>query len=144
MPRLAPFTVLAAAILLVLSTLSGGAPAVASNSEPLFVNITTDDTHTTKMAIAFARKQQERKHPVTVFLNDQAVLVGAKSKAAVFEEHHALLQTIMRDGGHVLICPMCMEAYGVTTDDVIDGVRLGNPEMTGHLLFKDGTKTLTW
>lgn len=118
--------------------------ALADNDDPLFVNMTTDDAHRAKMAIGFARKQQERKHPVTVFLNDKGVFVGSKSKNAVFAEHQAMLAAIMKDGGNVIVCPMCMQHYDVAKEDVIDGAQVGNPELTGGLLFKDDTKTLTW
>lgn len=118
--------------------------AHANNDHPLFVNMTTDDAHRAKMAIGFARKQQERKHPVTVFLNDKGVNVGAKSKAGDFAEHQKMLAAIIKDGGNVVVCPMCMEHYGVKADDLIDGAQTGNPELTGKLLFENDTKTLTW
>lgn len=118
--------------------------ALADNDDPLFVNMTSDDAHRAKMAIGFARKQQERKHPVTVFLNDKGVLVGAKSKASAFGEHQAMLAAIIKDGGNVVVCPMCMEHHGLKKEDLVEGAQVGNPELTGKLLFKDDTKTLTW
>jgi sulfur relay (sulfurtransferase) complex TusBCD TusD component (DsrE family) len=118
--------------------------ALADNDDPLFVNMTTSDPHRAKMAIAFTRKQQELKHPVTVFLNDKGVLVGAKSKAAEFKEHQDALAAIIKAGGVVIVCPMCMEHYGIKADDLIEGAQIGKPELTGGQLFKDDTKTLTW
>lgn len=118
--------------------------ALADNDDPLFVNMTTADPHRAKMAIVFTKKQQELKHPVTVFLNDKGVLVGAKSKAAEFKEHQDALVAIMKAGGVVIACPMCMEHYGVKAEDLVDGIQLGKPELTGGQLFKGDTKTLTW
>lgn len=118
--------------------------ALADNDDPLFVNMTTSDPHRAKMAIAFTKNQQALKHPVTVFLNDKGVLVGAKSKAGEFKEHQDALAAIIKAGGVVIVCPMCMEHYGVKADDLIDGVQIGKPELTGGQLFKDDTKTLTW
>jgi sulfur relay (sulfurtransferase) complex TusBCD TusD component (DsrE family) len=134
------------AILLAVFALVVGAVAPAlANDDPLFVNMTTDEPHRAKMAIVFSRKQQERKHPVTIFLNDKGVLVGSKSKSQEFKEHQETLAAIMKDGGNVVACPMCMEHYGVKKEDLLDGIQVGSPELTGRLLFEDDdTKTLTW
>lgn len=118
-------------------------PAIAGDAA-LFTNMTTADPHRAKMAIHFTKKQQELKHPVTVFLNDKGVLVGSKSKAAEFGELQAALAAIIKGGGNVVVCPMCMEHYGVKKEDLIEGAQVGKPELTGGLLFKDGTQTLTW
>ncbi|MCB1520236.1 MAG: DsrE family protein [Hyphomicrobiaceae bacterium] len=121
------------------------ATAASAGGDPLFVNMTTADTHRAKMAIGFTLKQQERKHPVTVFLNDKGVLIGAKAHAVEYKEHQELLAKIITAGGNVVICPMCMEHYGVKSDDLLDGIQIGSPELTGKLLFDDDdTKTLTW
>jgi sulfur relay (sulfurtransferase) complex TusBCD TusD component (DsrE family) len=97
------------------------------------------------MAIVFSRKQQERRHPVTIFLNDKGVLFGSKSKSQEFKEHQETLAAIMKDGGNVVACPMCMEHYGVKKEGLLDGIQVGSPELTGRLLFEDDdTKTLSW
>ncbi len=133
-------SIICAAILLAASA----GTARADNEDPLFVNMTTPEPHRAKMAIGFAKKQQERKHPVTVFLNDKGVLVAAKSKVGEFAEHQSMLAAIIKDGGNVLVCPMCMEHCGVETNDLIDGAHAGKPKLTGKLLFEDDTQTLTW
>lgn len=118
--------------------------ALADNDDPLFVNMTTSEPHRAMMAIRFAKGQQALKHPVTIFLNDKGVFVGAKSKAAEYKDHQEGLAAIMKAGGVVIVCPFCMEHYGVKADDLIDGAQVGKPELTGGQLFKDDTKTLTW
>jgi hypothetical protein len=37
-----------------------------------------------------------------------------------------------------------MKKYGVKDSDLIDGVKIGSPELTGNALFKDNTQTLSW
>ncbi|MFN3868992.1 MAG: DsrE family protein, partial [Hyphomicrobiaceae bacterium] len=106
------------------------APAIAADAS-LFVNATTDEPHRAKMALGFAQKQQERKHAITIFLNDRAVLIGSKKKSGKFKEHQAMLAGMMKAGARVLICPMCMEHYKVKKDDLIDGVEVGNPDLVG-------------
>jgi predicted peroxiredoxin len=134
---------LLAATCLALSLLVAPA-AFAGDTDPLFVNATTDQPHRAKMALVFASKQLERKHPVTVFLNDRAVVIGSKKTTKKFAEHQKLIADIVKGGGNVLICPMCMEHYSVKEGDLIAGIKVGNPELTGSLLFKDNTKTLSW
>ncbi len=121
------------------------APAViAADTDPLFINLTTDDSHRVTMALTFGRNQFERGHPLTVFLNDRAVLVGAKSNAGKFADQQKTLTEIAGKGATVLICPMCMKHFAVKDSDLVAGVKIGNPEATGSALFKDNTKTLTW
>ena len=46
-------------------------PAIAGATDPLFVNMTTDDPHRASMALTFALNQQRLGHPVTIFFNDK-------------------------------------------------------------------------
>ena len=119
-------------------------PAFAGNSDPLFVNLTTDDAHRVEMGISFGKNQLERGHPLTIFLNDKGVFVGSKGNATKFADHQKALGELISKGAVVLICPMCMKHYGVKESDLIQGLKVGNPELTGSALFKENTKTLTW
>ena len=96
------------------------------------------------MALVFGSKQLERGHPLTVWLNDKGVYLGAKAKAADFAEHQKLLGDLIAKGATVIVCPMCMKHYGVAETDLIPGVQVGNPDLTGAALFKDDSQTLTW
>jgi len=123
---------------------SGIAPAFAGSTDPLFVNLTTDESHRANMGISFGMNQLERGHPLTIFLNDKGVLIGSKANASKFSEHQKMLDKLMSKGGIVLVCPMCMKHYGIKESDLLPGLKVGNPELTGGALFKDNTKTLTW
>jgi sulfur relay (sulfurtransferase) complex TusBCD TusD component (DsrE family) len=116
----------------------------AGSADPLFVNLTTDDSHRANMAITFGKGQLELGHPLTIFLNDKGVLIGSKANAAKFANHQKALGELASKGATVLICPMCMKHYGVKEADLLSGIKVGNPELTGGALFKDNTKTLTW
>jgi sulfur relay (sulfurtransferase) complex TusBCD TusD component (DsrE family) len=117
---------------------------LAGDNDPLFVNATTDDPHRARMALSLSKNQLDRKHPVTIFLNDRGVFVGSKASSEKFKVHQEMLTAMMKAGATVLICPMCMEHYGVMPTDVIEGIKIGNPELVGGALFRDNTKTLTW
>ena len=130
------------AIALIVGCLSPS--ALAGNTDPLFVNLTTDDAHRANMALTFGRGQLELGHPLTIFLNDKGVRIGSKANAAQFAHHQKALVELLGKGATVLMCPMCMQHYGVKEADLLSGIRVANPELTGGALFKDNTKTLTW
>ena len=132
-------------VLVVLALVIGGAaPVVAGNTDPLFVNLTSDDTHRAAMALAFGKNQLERGHPLTVFLNDKDVVIAAKTQTAKYAEQQKTLTELMKAGAMVIACPMCMKHYGVQEADLLPGIKVGQPDLTGGQLFKDNTKTLTW
>jgi sulfur relay (sulfurtransferase) complex TusBCD TusD component (DsrE family) len=130
--------------LFVISTTAFGMPAIAGEKDSLFVNMTADHPHRSTMAIQFSKSQFERGHPVTIFLNDKGVLVGSKANARIYKEQQSALAQIIKQGGVVIVCPMCMKKYGVKESDLIDGAKIGTPELTGSALFKDNTQTLSW
>lgn len=132
-------------MLVVLALLIGGTTAVvAGNTDPLFVNLTSDDTHRAAMALAFGKAQLERGHPLTIFLNDKGVVIAAKAQAAKYTEQQKTLAELMKAGVMVIACPICMKHYGIQEADLLPGVKVGQPDLTGGQLFKDNTKTLTW
>jgi sulfur relay (sulfurtransferase) complex TusBCD TusD component (DsrE family) len=119
-------------------------PAFAGDTDPLFVNLTSDDSHRANMAITFGGNQHGRGHALTIFLNDKGVLIGSKVNSTKFADHQKALTELISKGATVLICPMCMKHYDVKESDLLPGLKIGNPELTGGALFKDNTKTLTW
>ena len=120
------------------------APAFAGDTDPLFVNATTDQPHRAKMALVFSKNQLERKHPVAIFLNDRGVLLASRSNGKKFKEHQDLLKSMIASGATVIACPMCMKHYGVKEADLLPGITVGSPDAVGATLFKDNGKTLTW
>lgn len=123
---------------------SGTAAAASAGERPLFVNVTSDDPHRARMALSFGRNQQALGHPLTVFLNDMAVNVGSVDNVAEYGAHQEMISEIIAEGGSVIACPMCTEHYGVDADSYVDGIELGNPELTGSKLFEEGSVALTW
>ena len=118
--------------------------ALAGDREPLFVNATTDDARRAETALTFSKNQLDRQHPVTIFLSDRAVHLATKGNAALFKEHHALLNKLMEEGASVLVCGVCLERYGVAEKDLLPGIKVSTPELLDAALFKEGTKTLSW
>jgi sulfur relay (sulfurtransferase) complex TusBCD TusD component (DsrE family) len=119
-------------------------PAMAGSTDPLFVNPTTDNAHRANMGIGFGGNQLQRGHPLTIFLNDRGVLIGSKANADRFAEQQKALTDLVGKGATVLICSMCMKHHGVKEADLLPGVKVGSPEVTGSALFKENTQALTW
>jgi sulfur relay (sulfurtransferase) complex TusBCD TusD component (DsrE family) len=119
-------------------------PASAGDHDPLFINLTTDDGHRVNMAFNFGGNQLKRGHELTIFMNDKAVLAASALNAEKFKEQQATIQSLLDAGATILVCPMCMKHYGVAESDLLPGLKVGNPELTGAALFKDDTKTMTW
>ena len=133
-------------LFLVLAMFIGGAgaPAWAGDTDPLFINLTTDEPHRANMAMTLGLHQHENGHPLTIFLNDKAVLIGARSQSGKFAEQQKMLAELMNKGAVILICPMCMKHYGVAETDLLPGLQVGNRKLTGDALFRSNTQTLTW
>ncbi len=127
-----------------LMSLAGSANVLAGDTDPLFINMTSDDNHRANMAITFGTKQHARGHALTIFLNDKGVMVGSKAHAKKFADRQKDLIDAMSKGANVIICPMCMKHYKVNEADLLPGIKVGSPDVTGPALFKDNTKTLTW
>lgn len=130
--------------LVLISALCISGMAMAGANDPLFINMTSDDGHRVNMALAFGGNQLTRGHNLTVFLNDKGVLVGSKAHSGKFPEQQKAIADIIAKGGTVIMCPMCMKHYGVKEADLLPGIKVGNPDLTGAALFKDNGKTLTW
>lgn len=139
-----------AALMLVLLTALAATVTTAAATEhetgnaPLFINLITDDPHRAHMALHFGQNQLKRGHPLTVFLNDRGVFIAAKQGSERFGLHQGLIAELLKAGAKIIVCPMCMKYYGVTQADLLDGLEVGNPELTGGALFAPDTRTLTW
>jgi len=133
---------LKSAVIALLATLSLSAFAGANN--PLFINLSTDEMHRSTMAINFGKHHSANGHPLSIFLNDKAVILGVKAGAEKYAAQQKELSDIAAKGGLVIMCPMCLKQAGYSEADLISGVQLGSPKVTGDALFKDGTKTMSW
>ncbi len=65
--------------LLMVASLGIGLPALAGDTDPLFVNATSDNVHRARMAFSFAKNQLDRKHPVTIFLNACSTMASSRA-----------------------------------------------------------------
>jgi len=116
----------------------------AGPNDPLFINLSTDDVNRSTMAINFGRHHFSNGHPLTIFLNDKAVMLGVKAGSSLFSAQQQALSEAIASGALVIMCPMCLKQAGFSEVDLITGIKMGSPKVTGDALFKDGTKTMSW
>ncbi len=137
-------TILSAVAVLTLGVAGRSTASRAGENDPLFINLTSDDGHRINMAFNFGSNQMKRGHPLTVFMNDRAVHAASSRNAEKYAEQQKTIANLLSAGATVLVCPMCMKHYGVLEEDLLPGLAVGNPDLTGNALFADNTKTLTW
>lgn len=132
---------------LLAAALVGGAaavPARAGDTDPLFINLSTDEPQRALAGLTFGLHQHESGHPLTLFLNDRGVLLGARAHADQLAEPQRLVVELMRRGAVVLIAPLSMTHYGVRADDLLPGVQISNRKLSGDALFQGATRALSW
>jgi predicted peroxiredoxin len=122
----------------------GSAPVFAGKDDPVFVNLTSDDTHNMTMALTFSKHMAEQGHSTTLFVNGKAVLMLNKNMAGMFGEQQKELKDMMGKGVVVVACNHCIHHLGLKESDLIDGVKAGTPAVLAETLFKDNTKTMSW
>ena len=138
------FAKLIAAFVLCIAIVGINAPLRAGATDPLFINLTSDDGHRVNMALTFGGHQMKQGHPLSIFLNDRAVAVASKANAEKFAVQQKALTELVGAGANIIVCPMCMKHYGVSESDLLPGLKVGNAELTGAALFKDNGKAITW
>jgi sulfur relay (sulfurtransferase) complex TusBCD TusD component (DsrE family) len=119
-------------------------PASAEDNDPLFVNLTTDEAFRTMMAMRFSKSLFERGHPLTIFLNDKGILLASKAHETRYADQQKLLFELLGKGAVVIACPQCLKQFDIPESDLLAGIQVGSPSLTGGALFKDGTQTLSW
>lgn len=125
-------------------------PVLADSDRTLFINLTSNELNRTAMAINFGhRVLTKKKMPTTIFLNVDGVrLVNKNIPQSVHQSGktvHEMLTAFMKDGGKVIVCPMCMKNVGGMSEaDLLKGVVLGGPKTTWAALFADDVTVLSY
>jgi predicted peroxiredoxin len=125
-------------------------PASADNGRQLFVNLTSDEPLRAGMAVGQALKARRiLKIPVVILLSVEGVrLADTRLPSPVYPSGkpvREMLKEFMAAGGQVLICPMCMKnVAAIPREALLEGVRIGGPDVTFPALFAEGTRTLSY
>jgi predicted peroxiredoxin len=117
--------------------------ASAASSDSLFVNLSTNDHHKANMAIAMSKELLKHGHPVTIYINSEALQI-VNTKNTEYAMQQKKLGEFINQGGTVLVCPVCEKFLHVNQADLVPGVRLSNIKAIEQALFGPNTKTLSW
>lgn len=141
-------------VVLVMSAMAGPVVADGDAKGGLFINLTTDDTWSAAKAIMFAHEKALKggHEPVVIWLNVRGVYLADKKRAShvpgpmrgADTSIQQMLDNFMTAGGRVLMCQACSGAAGLTLDDYIEGVEMGDWPTIESLLWQDGMQTLAW
>jgi len=136
-------------MLVLLLGLCAPVPAQEAKKPPLFINMTTGDSWRGWMGLHFADSTLRMGHPVTVFLNLEAVKLAAKAgeqekRPSMQRLPRDIIADFIRNGGVVLMCGPCMQEFGLKLDDLVPGVQMGRPGLTQGYIFAPDARTLTW
>lgn len=105
--------------------------SVQMESTEMIINLTSDafeDTHSTYMAINFAEMGLLNDLEVIIFLNVHGVRLLEEAAINLTFRGESLVDKLnffVEKGGKVIVCPMCMQAYGMDTGDLPANFELG-------------------
>ena len=133
-------------LLLVLALITGGlsGQVLAGVKDPLFIGLSQDSANRVSHVLHFADLQLKRGHPVTLWLNEGGIFLASQKHAEKHADHQKTLTKLVNDGATVLVCRYCMKQLGVESSELLPGMQVGNPDLVGGALFREGTRTLTW
>ena len=102
-------------------------PAIsqANNKEPIFINLATNDPTKVLMALEAGRQYSEKGFPIVIYLNDKAVMLGVEGKEGSTTKERDALKNAIASGAIVNICPTCLNKFGLTRGDLLQGISLG-------------------
>jgi intracellular sulfur oxidation DsrE/DsrF family protein len=115
----------------------------AIGNQPFVANISSGSPDKVMMATMMTSKFQKAGHPTTVFLNCQAVKAASKSHKE-YEEAQKNLKKIIKNGGAVLVCPMCIERNNIDPNNLLDGATVTNHQMVEKAVFAPDARVLSW
>lgn len=117
--------IIAGCLFLVTSSLT----LAADSKNSLFINLSSDELNRAAMAVNLAYKVlKEKQIPVTIWLNVEGVRLAdiniPQSTYVNGKTVREMLQAFMKEGGKVIICPMCMKNVGGLDPDMdlLEGV----------------------
>jgi predicted peroxiredoxin len=131
------------AIRLLAASLIVATSLFAAGKAPFVANISSGAPDKVMMATMMTSKFQKAGHATTVFLNCKAVLAASKVHAE-YEEAQKNLKKIIKNGGKVLVCPMCIERNNIDPKNLLDGSTVANHQLVEKAVFADDARVLSW
>lgn len=97
---------------------------LAADKKLLVVNLTSSTNEESRKAVDYAKDELEQGRPVVIFLNQRGVLAAALTYAKAYRDQQRDLAELMKRGATVLVCPDCLQYYGVDPTKLLAGVKI--------------------
>jgi sulfur relay (sulfurtransferase) complex TusBCD TusD component (DsrE family) len=111
--------------ILILIAIMAFSHAYASNKDPIYINLATNEPDKVLMALGAASQYSEKGFPIVIYLNDKAVIYGVVKKGDPPTKIQVMLQKAIESGSVVNVCPTCLDKYGFARSNLITGAVLG-------------------
>lgn len=137
-------------IALFIALLSFAGPVEAqSDSESLFVVLTSDDAETQMMAMVLATQSLNKDIPVRVLLCSDAGDLALKDSespafAPVDRSPKQLLMGLMNNGVQVEVCGIYLPNREYTEADLMDGIGNAAPPEVAEFMKQEGVRYFTF
>jgi intracellular sulfur oxidation DsrE/DsrF family protein len=120
-----------------------------TDTESLFVVLTSDDAETQMMAMVLATQSLNKDVPVRVLLCSEAGELALKdSESPAFapadRSPKQLLMGLMNNGVQVEVCGIFLPNRDYTEADLIDGVGTAAPPEVAELMKQEGVRYFTF
>ena len=110
-------------ILSVLAVIALPLSALAAK-EPIYINLATNDPARVSLALDAGRQYAEKGYPIVIYLNDKAVILGVEVKSGGISKEQEAIRQAIANGATIIVCPTCLEDYGFTRINLVQGVVL--------------------
>jgi len=118
----------------------------------LFIDLSSGDLFQIRRAFEVGTMvRNNHKLPVTIDMSMGAVRFVNKG-LPLASDHvrihgkstHDLMTVFMEAGGSIVVCPVRLEGEGLTSDDLLEGIKVADRDATLTLMLEDGVKTLSY
>lgn len=99
----------------------------------VFIHISSglENPHKVLMALTMALKMSE-DHDVYVYLDINAVNIVLNNSKSIemgkFEPSKILIDKVLKNGGKIAACPLCLEVANKTQFDLMKGIKIANKD----------------
>ena len=133
-------------LLLIFCSCSGSGNGGKEPMGTLVLAMSTDNIEVFDGAIIIGTVALKRGHPVTMLLRLDALKVALKKSSYPVDNTTlaAKLSEFMKSGANVIVGGYCMKRMNHKPGDLIDGVKVGTPEVVMGALFDRDSKILSY
>lgn len=107
-----------------------------SNKTKIVYHLSSDNPWRATIALSDSQTMLKMGYNVTLMLSIEGVQVGVK------DPHYPLgldmlthnVTNFINEGGHVVICEICLHIAGYNNSEIVDGAIIGSPKTMSNLL----------